>query len=157
MANETQNTPETAVKKIKLSLKKSLVYIIGAIIILGALGFGYYKYSHTEKAMKAKAAKEVTALTKEIGAIMVLPEGEPTIFDITDPAQLASQQAFFAGAQKGDKLLVYSQAAKAIIYSPARHLIVNVGPVTFDGNQTPTANAQKQSAQAALTGTTTKR
>ena len=137
MTKDKQPTQEVTKKsKAKISFKKLAIFILGIIVILGALGFGYYKYSHTEKAMKAKAAKEVIALTKEIAELMVLPAGEPTIFDITDPAQLSSQQAFFAGAQKGDKLLVYSQAAKAIIYSPSRHLIVNVGPVTFDQDKT---------------------
>ncbi|MCU0660002.1 MAG: hypothetical protein MUD00_00045 [Candidatus Pacebacteria bacterium] len=42
---------------------------------------------------------------------------------------------FFKGAQKGDKLVVFPTTGKAIIYSPERDIIVNVGPVTFDNNE----------------------
>jgi hypothetical protein len=75
---------------------------------------------------------------------MVLPEGKPAVFVVQDPELLISQQAFFKGAQKDDRLLVYPEAGKAIVYSPKRHMIINVGPVTFDpskgsGTQTPPA------------------
>lgn len=78
----------------------------------------------------------------EAGQIIDLPKGEtPAVFDITDPQSLISQQAFFTNAQKGDKLIVYPQSGKAIIYSPERKRVINAGPVTF--NQ-PTATSTKK-------------
>jgi hypothetical protein len=50
----------------------------------------------------------------------------------------AKEQPFLAGSQNGDILMVYTGIGKAIVYSPARDLIVNVGPVQM-GN--PTAPA----------------
>lgn len=114
---------------------RSWVWVIVGLVIAGliaALLYTYFYFTSDEYREKA-AAKEVAELVAEIGTKMILPVGEePAIFDITDPAQLASQQAFFVDAEQGDKLLVYSTTAKAIIYSPSRGLIVNVGPVTFD-------------------------
>jgi hypothetical protein len=70
---------------------------------------------------------------------MALPEGSPTVFNIEDPEKLQGQQAFFKGSEKGDQLVVFSESAKAIIYSPSRNIIVNAGPVTFDSD--PAAEA----------------
>jgi|GEM_PF-1032975 len=125
---------------------RSWVWVIVGLVITGliaALLYTYFYFTSDEYREKA-AAKEVAELITEIGTKMILPVGEePAIFDITDPAQLASQQAFFVGAEQGDKLLVYSTTAKAIIYSQSRGLIVNVGPVTFDENSlgTPVGGA----------------
>jgi len=116
---------------------RSWVWVIVGLVIAGliaALLYTYFYFTSDEYREKA-AAKEVAELIAEIGTKMILPvDEEPAIFDITDPAQLASQQAFFADVEQGDKLLVYSESAKAIIYSPSRGIIVNVGPVTFDEN-----------------------
>jgi len=115
---------------------KKKFWISGFIIIFllaigGGLYYQHYQNSPTGKEAKVKA--ETAALIKEVSKYMILPaDDQPAIFDITDPAQLSAQQAFFADAIQGDKLLVYSKTAKAIIYSPSRKLIVNVGPVTFD-------------------------
>lgn len=111
--------------------------IIVLILILGVLvgGFFYYKYTKTEVYAQKKADKKSQALIAKVADHMLLPEGVPVIFTVEDPDMLAGQQAFFKGAEKGDTLLVYSEAGKAIIYSSKRNIIVNVGPVTFDQNQ----------------------
>ena len=98
---------------------------------------------------EAKAKAEAVALLAELGQYMIVPKGEePAIFDVQDPAVLAKEQPFFAEAQKGDKLFVFSKSQKAVVYSPSRKIIVNVGPVTFD------KNAQEKAAATATPVTT---
>jgi hypothetical protein len=124
---------------------KKMMWIAGAIALVLIVGGGFYYYYYTQSpaGKEAKAKAETASLIKQVSKLMILPtDDEPAIFDITDPSQLSSQQAFFAGAEKGDKLMVYSKTAKAIIYSPKRDVIVIVGPVTFD------QNAKNTSAQA---------
>jgi hypothetical protein len=38
------------------------------------------------------------------------------------------QQAFFAGAENGDYLLIYKEAGKAVLYSAKKNKILNMGP-----------------------------
>lgn len=66
---------------------------------------------------------------------MFLPEEDPTIATITDAENLIQQQPFYAGAQNGDKLLIFPNAKKAIIYSEARDKLINVGPIYFNANK----------------------
>ena len=68
-------------------------------------------------------------LTEEVGKIFVLPKNEiPTIATVSDPSALKNQ-AFFADAKKGDKVLIYTNAKKAILYDPVIKKIINVAPV----------------------------
>ena len=47
---------------------------------------------------------------------------------VSDPEKL-KDQPFFAKAQKGDKVLIYSNSQKAILYSPTEDKIVEVAPI----------------------------
>lgn len=128
-------------KKITPS-KRRLTIVIVLIVLALIIGgvYGYFKYNSKASSEK-RAQAETIRLVKEVRKIMILPETDvPAVFDIQDPVLLTSQQAFFAGAEKGDKLLVYPQLGKAIIYSPSRRVIVNVGPVTFDQMKQPVTN-----------------
>ena len=64
---------------------------------------------------------------------MVLPKDEtPTLATVSDPEKLKDQR-FFVNAVKGDKVLVYSLAKKAILYSPSLDKIIEVAPVNVGG------------------------
>ncbi|MFA6415980.1 MAG: hypothetical protein WCW56_00655 [Candidatus Paceibacterota bacterium] len=136
---------------------------IPAIVILAvllALGFGgYYYYSKNNQ--NQSEDKQIAALEKKIGKLIVLPTGEkPILATIKDAAALSAQQPFFAGAQNGDKLLVYSQARKAFIYSETTGKLVNVGPIVYDQKTGSAISDQVQTTKTTVTKvatTTTKK
>ena len=74
---------------------------------------------------------EVNKLIEEVGKIIELPEGpKPTIATVTEVEKVKGQ-AFFAKAQNGDKVLVYTEAKKAILYRPSEKKIIEVGVVNI--------------------------
>ncbi|MEK7571435.1 MAG: LytR C-terminal domain-containing protein [Patescibacteria group bacterium] len=132
--------------KSKKSGKLGKIFLILVIIILvgiaAASSFMFYQAQQkvvelsTIKGQQMLAQKEVDTLLTEVKKHMVLPEKEkPTIATVTDVNALKKNQPFFENAQNGDKVIVYVQARKAIIYSPNKDIIVNVGSVAVDGNQ----------------------
>jgi hypothetical protein len=127
-----QHQPEV-IEKPKNNMKKSLLGL-AVVLLLGASGTAayYYKQYNTLKSNPNKAAQDETASTiAAVGKLIELPEGEqPTLATVTDPEKLKGQ-AFFAKAQKGDKVLVYTGAKKAILYSPTNNKIVEVAPVNI--------------------------
>jgi hypothetical protein len=81
--------------------------------------------------------KEIESLTATIGKFMELPKGEkPTLATVTDRAKLKGQE-FFANAENGDKLLVYSKAGKAILYRPSTGKIIEATNLTSGKQENP--------------------
>lgn len=114
------------------------------IVAIGGFVWSYTNYTKareqiallsTQEGQLQVAEQEIGALLSDVGQHILLPEGEsPVVATVQDAVVLASQQAFYKDVQNGDKLLVYRD--KAIIYSPARDRIINVGPVYIqDGDQ----------------------
>ena len=66
-----------------------------------------------------------------VGKLIVLPEGEqPTVATVSD-AESLREQPFFAQAKNGYKVLIYTNARKAILYDPLSNKIVDVAPLNI--------------------------
>ena len=121
--------------------RKNLVIIILAVLTvasLGSTGYLYRQFAALKQNPQKIVQDEAKALIAKVGELIVLPSGEdPTIATVNDPEKLKAQP-FFANAQKGDKVLIYTNAKKAILYRPATHKIIDVAPVNI-GAPAPTA------------------
>ncbi len=126
--------------------------LIVALVVLAGTTFYFYSQVNTLKTDPQKAAQEESkALIAKVGNLIVLPEGEePTVATVTDP-EVLKDQAFFAKAQKGDKVLIYANARKAILYSPSENKIIEVAPVNIGNpaaaSQVPPQPATEQSSE----------
>ncbi len=79
-----------------------------------------------------QSKEETENLVKEVGEIIALPEGEiPTLATVTD-LETVKDQTFFARAQNGDRVLIYSSAKKAYLYRPSEKKIIEVGVVNLN-------------------------
>ena len=112
-----------------------------AIIITGVVGFiGYTKlnpkkqndiFSKLEQLTSPQAEKRAKSVVEDVAKLIKLPEGEiPSVATITDLSQLPNQE-FYRFAKVGDKMLIFSQAHKIILYRPSEHIIIDVAPVEF--------------------------
>ena len=95
------------------------------VLLLAGLGVWWWVYWGS-----LDARRQMQRVVREVGRLIVLPEGEePTLATVTDGEQV-SKQPFFAKAQKGDKVLLYPVAKMAFLYRPAWRKLVNVGPIS---------------------------
>jgi hypothetical protein len=141
--NIDNSQPETATKKSSAVL----IIALGIVFLIAAGGFvwSYVNYSKIKKEFKTLtdpkaqediAKQEVQDVVEQVKKLAVLPENEtPTVATITDADSLSKEQPFYKGAHNGDKLIVYMQAKKAIIYDSVRNIIVNIGPIFVDDSQ----------------------
>ncbi len=136
-----------------------LIAIIGTTA--GSTVFFYKKYTDAQKEIsilkseqgQAQIIEEETAtLIAAVGKLILLPENEsPVVATIVNSAKLAETQAFYKGAQDGDKLLIFPESEKALIYSPARNILVSVGPAfvekenNIEATQSPTPSVVPES------------
>jgi hypothetical protein len=117
---------ETLTKKS--FFKQNIVASVLAVLLVIAIGTGIYFYQKATADPQKEAAKELQATIAAVGKLMVLPTETPTMATVSDPEKL-KDQPFFARAQKGDKVLIYTASQKAILYSPSLNKIVEVAPV----------------------------
>ncbi len=115
------------------TLVVSLIVLV--ILIVGAAGLFWKFKPEFYRLVDAYRATETTkadaTLVKTVGELMFLPNEEPTIATVTDKEKLA-KQPFFAQAENGDKVIIYTQAKKAILYRPTQKKIVDVAPLITD-------------------------
>lgn len=124
---------EVATKSIDLSKIILALALIVSLVVLASLYVSYLNlkkemnYLQDPQAQQARAKREIQDLVAQVGKLMVLPEGEPTVATVVDAEALAKEQEFFKDAKNGDKVLIYKD--KAILFNVAESRIVNVGPV----------------------------
>ena len=112
-------------KKRKV-INNSVIFII--IIAIGFGGLFYYRLNKLQDISVNKKAltKEKNNLISKVSDIYLFPEGEiPTIATVSDPA-LIKEQGFFGNSLKGDKVLIFTKAGKAILYRPDLNKIVEI-------------------------------
>ena len=109
---------------------KVVVPVIAVVAIIAA-GYLYSQVRVLKQNPQAVAQKEVADLVAKVGRLVVLPEGEsPTVATVSDPEAL-KDQAFFAKAVQGDKVLIYAQAKKAVLYSVSLTKVIDVAPLNI--------------------------
>lgn len=138
--------------KSKKFLQIVLLTIIVVVISGGAL---LYVQSHAQKKVLAEntnaSAQEIETLLNKIGQSIELPQNEsPTIATVTDITKLEGQ-AFFKNAKNGDKVIIFMNAKKAILYRPSTEKIIDVSPIAEGTNLANAAGeVTQEGAQATV-------
>lgn len=121
------------------------IMLIVTVAMAGVAAYYFHRaYSLAEEnantILGGTPAANVAALVAKIGQLIVLPQNEtPTVATVSDTS-LLSGQPFFEGAAKGDIVLIYTGAEKAILYDPVANKVVAVAPITI-GNSSSTSAA----------------
>ncbi len=148
-----------------------LLFVI--VLLIGASGYSYWQYNQSQGELKqyrveleelrkfkedprAAAANETKKLIEQVGQLVELPQDEvPTVATITDVEKLRDQP-FFAHAENGDKILIYTGIKKAILYRPTVNKIVEVAPINVtQRDATPTPAEGEGVSGGTATPTTT--
>ncbi|MDO8499228.1 MAG: hypothetical protein Q7S66_01040 [bacterium] len=130
---ENESMSHTGDTGKRLDAKKIL--LLGLFIVLvSSLAANYFfqrRLSDLKQNPQKLNQEETAQLVERVGKIIILPEGEqPTVATVADLSRL-KDQPFFAKAQVGFKVLLYTQSRKAILYDPVENKIVEVAPINI--------------------------
>lgn len=137
---------------MRFTSKKSFLltlFIVGMLIL--AVFPSYYFYIKYQKLKNPSAAakQEVQALVRQVDRLMELPKEEPTVATISDKEKL-KDQPFFTKAENGDKVLIFTEGKKAILFRPSINKIIEVAPINIGDSQTAVPSAALPKLKIAL-------
>lgn len=113
--------------------KRTGIIIIALIVIPIAVGLlareQQIRNNNDGATADVLAETEANEIIEKLAALMELPNEEPTVATVSDVSQLSDQQ-FFAKAQNGDKVIIFPNAQKAILYRPSTDKIIEIAVYT---------------------------
>jgi len=110
------------------------ISIVALVAILAGVYF-YYELKVLKTTPQSIAQKETIDLVSKVSKLYLLPvDEEPTVATVSDPTILKSQ-AFLIDAEKGDRVLIYVKAGKAILYRPSIGKIIDTASVNNSKTQ----------------------
>lgn len=130
--------------KINSLVVFNLILSIAVIALAGTTYFLYQEYQESQDEIdKLRDPANIDQIQNDLVAqtvdavenIVVTPSEEPTVATILDVDSLITEnETFYADAQNGDRLLVYT--TKAIIFRESTGQIVNIAPVFIENIET---------------------
>lgn len=142
----------------KFDIKKFILPAVAVLIVLLGLVSVYFfiQYQNAQKLLKNpnSAQQQVQGIIDKVGKLIDLPKGEiPQVVTVTDKYKLLSQP-FFANAENGDQVLVYTKNKEAILYRPSTNKIINFATnVTIGAQTSPTPGVPNLSPTVAASPT----
>jgi len=119
--DEYFEAPRQTVKINKQKIIWIAAIVIAALLLL-LLVWGIFSQGGGQSGRDA-------VIIKRAGRHLLLPPETPAVVKLENSADLTGEQPFYQGAEKGDYLLIFTEARKAVIYSRKRDIIVNAGPI----------------------------
>ena len=126
--------------------KFSHLLLIILLIVLGFSAFYFYKKANTANPNNKIDTKN---LVEKISKHVLLPyEETPSVATVADP-NLLKDQPFFVDTLVGDKVLMYTNEKKAILYRPSIDRVINI--TVIDLNATAPASPSQINATTSKT------
>ena len=124
---------------IKNLIRNNLAAVL-AVLLLFTSGMNIYFYralSDLRENPQKAVQEETKRMIARVGELITLPDNEqPTIATVSDPEKL-KDQAFFAKDKIGDKVLIYANAGKSILYDPVADKVLEVASINVGSSPTP--------------------
>jgi hypothetical protein len=120
--------------QVPKSLKIILSILVAIVIIcLLAMGAMWSKLNSFQAKVPIDPEVELQELVSEIEVFLTLPKDEkPTLITLTDEELNAVKgEVFFANAIPGDKLIIYQNNSKAVIWRPSARKVVEASIINL--------------------------
>jgi hypothetical protein len=110
--------------------------VLGAILLLAFIIWLIHGYITTKNQLEQQNTSAshtpTQQLVSQVGKKVELPAETPVIYTVND-AQKLKNQAFFADAKNGDKVLYFPGAKVAALYRPSTDKVIRYQPVSLEG------------------------
>ena len=106
--------------------------LLAGLLLASALFFWHDIYTFVR--YRDVSEREAANLTYHLSKTALLPEGEtPGLATVTDSTKL-NRGGVLAGAKNGDKVLLFYQNGRVVLYRPSVGKVIAVGPLVLDAS-----------------------
>ena len=109
---------------------KKIINIVIILIGLIAISLSVYFYYKINNYKNNEQQKKIDSLLSDVSKLYLFPDGEiPTVATVSDP-ELLKGKSFSSTALVGDKVFIFINTGKAILYRPSINKIIDVSSVS---------------------------
>jgi hypothetical protein len=140
---------DTFWSRFKNNIMSKKVIITSVLLLVATAVTVFYFYPKKKANLPEKQAEVKTEdqiIVEKIGEFMELPDEKPAIASITDMEKMKNQE-FFAKAENGDKVLIYLQSKKVILYRPSLNKIIE-----YNSSGSKAGNEEKNGGSQSVAG-----
>lgn len=110
-------------------LRTRFLFLVIGLIMISLTAAAIYFYWQYQQLRTQNPENEIKQITKKLSMFMELPsDAVPTLATVTEKEKLSDQE-FFKKALNGDKVLIYLDEGKAILFRPSTGKVIDVAPV----------------------------
>lgn len=133
---QIKTSGERALRRKSRKIRRLTIIVVTlSVLLIGGVAFGAIQYNRLNDENQRlsnpqeSAKAETERLKAKVAKLVDVPtDEEPTIATVVDVSKL-KDQSFFAKAENGDKVLMYSKAKKAILYRPSADKVIELAPI----------------------------
>lgn len=119
---------------IRNRVNTKVLLITVAIIALVGISYAGYSYmknrSDEQKVPVVVRGSDASSIIERVSKLTDLPKTEtPVIATINQAERVKTTQPFYANVENGDLLLLFPGKELAILYSPTKDKIINIGSI----------------------------
>ena len=137
----------------KPTRKKTTVLLLLIVFILLTLVLGIFLYTRYSGngfgflgTSEQKSVDDKDELIVKVGKLIRLPNETPDVATVTD-VELLQDQSIFRNAQNGDRVLIYTESKRAIVYRPSENIIIDVGSIIISNQGTVSATLDSEEVE----------
>lgn len=136
----------------RMAKARTILMIANVVALVGFAGSSVYfftKYRNEKEQNGLTSEQKNKKLVEEINKVYDLPDEDPVVAIVTDPAEFKKQYSAFDNANSGDYLLFFRKARLNVLYRQAEKRVVKTAdvivPITVEliGSDSAMAKAEE--------------
>lgn len=120
--------------------RRTVAKVLVLIVLVAAIGLCVVLFLKYREAVDTNPKNVEQKTVETVSKLVEVPEEKPTVVTVQDAAKLSNPE-LASRAKDGDRLLVYAESRRVVMYRPSNGKIVDILSIKDQTTTTPTGTA----------------
>lgn len=120
--------------------KRVAVKVFVSLVLVAAIGLCAFLFLKYREAVDANPTNIEQKTVETVSKLVEVPDEKPTVVTVQDAAKLSNPE-LASRAKDGDRLLVYAESRRVVMYRPSNGKIVDILSIKDQASATPAGTA----------------